>query len=827
MRSGRALVVGLAFAVVSAVLVSCSGGEDEARDLSISEDVAEDPSGEVFAPFRICMGDNGVELTWISTDPNGFPQYELSSPDDPVDPEAAMRAVMDCFDPLQIGAEEAGVTTDSLIDYWSDYFLDTGVGSASDQSTGEHRPESVGVATLEQSCSEYGCVDILTKLTNAEDGAIDKGMGISPARFSWSEEELPRSFNELDPAKLSGFEQVAAQSAPSVVQVIGDRCFDEVGLFSSKTIMTTTPYTGFFVSPALVLTHSSAMMDLNQEADESSVDGMAQFGSEETGPSYPESCEAFGRQVGANFTEGEGPFIQTFDGVWGRGRVLEEFSLPGDTEANVDPSSVVLIEIEAYSDDPNIPASQWKPWSELGTQVTPLPVDAVVPDRVGETLTIHHPSKSRPGGGWITTLSAGSNCAHNALSSSGTSVILNHYSDRSSMGAPILDDEGRVVAIVDSSLKSSPDLCPENVVSTERNSLGPLSTFEADGQTLTVGKTLSSVKRQLDALGVDTTSTSTSQDPVLWPTDRHGTIGGQRFEIVEWGEGFTDSGFPESELGSSAIDRAKQATVMFVKQSGCETCQAAARDLDFSVTCLCTGFAVTNDLIVTNDHCVMEMSVGQKATFKTYAGQVVEATLIGKSSEDGETNLNPEYERIYGDIMSTGPDEAATGLHRGDVALFRTGYPMDLDPVTLADSDALQPRQPVISIGHPAVMTRTGPFVTSVGTVIGEDVFDRTSVHYLLPADGGASGSGVFNLDGDVIGQVAYGNSYSASERVTVLPSKYGLYALEIDIDALRLLPSPLALSSRVPINPGLSTSGAPSNYIRELVEQWAPGELP
>jgi len=105
--------------------------------------------------------------------------------------------------------------------------------------------------------------------------------------------------------------------------------------------------------------------------------------------------------------------------------------------------------------------------------------------------------------------------------------------------------------------------------------------------------------------------------------------------------------------------------------------------------------------------------------------------------------------------------------------------------------------------------------------------FDRTSVHYLLPADGGASGSGVFNLDGDVIGQVACGNSYSASERVTVLPSKYGLYALEIDIDAVRLLPSPLALSSRVPINPGLSTSGAPSNYIRELVEQSAPGELP
>ena len=105
--------------------------------------------------------------------------------------------------------------------------------------------------------------------------------------------------------------------------------------------------------------------------------------------------------------------------------------------------------------------------------------------------------------------------------------------------------------------------------------------------------------------------------------------------------------------------------------------------------------------------------------------------------------------------------------------------------------------------------------------------FDRTSVHYLLPADGGASGSGVFNLDGDVIGQVANGNSYSASERVTVLPSKNGLYALEIDIDAVRLLPSPLALSSRVPINPGLSTSGAPSNYIRELVEQWAPGELP
>ena len=74
---------------------------------------------------------------------------------------------------------------------------------------------------------------------------------------------------------------------------------------------------------------------------------------------------------------------------------------------------------------------------------------------------------------------------------------------------------------------------------------------------------------------------------------------------------------------------------MFVAETGCSACKEGSTDENFSVTCLCTAFAVTNNLIVTNDHCVSALSLGDKATFKTYFGQNVEATLIGASMNDG------------------------------------------------------------------------------------------------------------------------------------------------------------------------------------------------
>ena len=109
---------------------------------------------------------------------------------------------------------------------------------------------------------------------------------------------------------------------------------------------------------------------------------------------------------------------------------------------------------------------------------------------------------------------------------------------------------------------------------------------------------------------------------VSWPKNAL-TKSEIRVERIDWGKDFTDSGFPKSEINTKAIEIAKQGTLMFIRQTGCVECETKEKDLDFAGGCACTAFAVTNDLIVTNDHCVSGMSIGDRATFKTYFGQLV------------------------------------------------------------------------------------------------------------------------------------------------------------------------------------------------------------
>jgi hypothetical protein len=297
-----------------------------------------------------------------------------------------------------------------------------------------------------------------------------------------------------------------------------------------------------------------------------------------------------------------------------------------------------------------------------------------------------------------------------------------------------------------------------------------------------------------------------------------------RFEQVNWGQDFTDTGFPLSQLQTPAIDHLKQATLMFIKKSGCPTCEESARNLDFSVACLCTGFAVTENLIVTNDHCVDKMGIGDSSTFRTFAGQDVNAVLVGKSSIDGESEFSDRFEQVYGNSWKSA--DAQTGPDRGDVALLRTTQRMDLTPLSFAPPSSLTQYEPVVTVGHPFRMTRTGPFVTGVGSFIGEHYFTRTQQFYTLPADNGASGSAVVNLQGELVGQIAGGGAMNQAEVDSILPHKYGLFATQLAIDKSSVSPAPFAPSPLVPSQTGQMAWGATSEYLHELVEQWAPGEL-
>ena len=176
-------------------------------------------------------------------------------------------------------------------------------------------------------------------------------------------------------------------------------------------------------------------------------------------------------------------------------------------------------------------------------------------------------------------------------------------------------------------------------------------------------------------------------------------------------------------------------------------------------------------------------------------------------------------------------------IERGDVALFRTTTNMDLNPIVFADSDKLKQFDPIISVGHPAKMSGSGPFVVTAGSIVGEDWgLPKTKISFFLPVSKGSSGSGVFNLNGELVAQVCCGGSIGSAQRDTILYSKYGLVATEIGGGGLNPSddlnrgvihpPRPYNFSQYVEIELGTITNGAPSNYIKEMIEKWAPGEL-
>ena len=114
---------------------------------------------------------------------------------------------------------------------------------------------------------------------------------------------------------------------------------------------------------------------------------------------------------------------------------------------------------------------------------------------------------------------------------------------------------------------------------------------------------------------------------------------------------------------------------------------------------------------------------------------------------------------IYKALLTDTTWNDVEGAHRGDVALLRTDQEMNLEPIQFADSSLLVRREPLITVGHPALMLRSGPYVTSGGAFIGLNMDERSTLHYTLPAAPGASGSGVFDLNGRLVGQLAYGST--------------------------------------------------------------------
>ena len=820
--------------------------------------------------FVMCMRSNGVKLAMPSLSvENPVFMFDVNEESDgfvkSTDSDIVVgryNALGKCERFLQVYYENNLLELEKIIKYlYEDLFNSTHISNSkptpapNPKPTPAPAPKSIKKLSAPVSdptkytkkiCTDYGCFNMFTLADRWVNGECYMSGGCSGGAYTGY--KLPEVSDKIDFNKLSDLEKVSRWGAQGVVNVIGDRCLVNISGSNDHNLewlLATDYYTGFFISKDHIMTDREVYKTLkDQEIDieNNKANGITDgwggydnymYGSQQTitglspcsNPSEREikdgticpTCKPYPKG-----TQGEGVFIQLFDGTWGVGSIVH-------TEGDI-----AIIKLEKYTsnNDADSLVSSWEEWSVKEPEIIPLTIKnkTIISDQ--NVVTIHNADRAAYPGGWITTSSNLDNCKSNydMTDTSEQIFYLDHWTDQSSKGAPALDEDGYVVGIIHNSHESTASICKHVKSSSTRNTLGVLSYYLIDNLNVTGVTNASKINSVIDDYSKSKPDFIKPSDPnitdnVNWPSNPD-VISSRRFESIDWGDDFTESGFPKSELNSDAIDIAKQATLMFLRQVGCIACEEKAKDLDFSSGCLCTAFAVTKNLIVTNDHCVSSMSIGGHATFKTYSGQLVNAKLIGMSSIDGNRAHNDLSREVRGKYNDSGMYDSG---HKGDVALFRSDQILDLTPVKLADSNELKQFDPVIAVGHPALMNKSGPFVTSAGHVVGLNTWYEGSVFFELPASKGNSGSGVFNLKGEIVGQLAGGSNYGAAENDSIAYSKYKLLGVEINSPGTigyQQRPQKWELSKYINITKGYNSSGAPSIYIKNLIELWAPGEL-
>lgn len=340
-------------------------------------------------------------------------------------------------------------------------------------------------------------------------------------------------------------------------------------------------------------------------------------------------------------------------------------------------------------------------------EVEPLIV-AERPSIAGEpVLYVGHPARMQQM--WITGLGV---VTGYQLPLDRASVLSTLPSHEGASGSPIVDLNGEVVSLLTGGSFSNcsvrnPECIADASVQYASLPVGPTATRGIDGPairrffTQATGETLP-----------PSASAESSAGNIV--SVREGSIGSfavyrDREQASEAGSSTTISGFPVAERATVArlYDRLVDAVFLVETPDGGP---------------IGTAWLVGPTTVVTNEHVSTPARSGDVVTLRRRDGSAVQARIVEESLPD-------------------------------DLTILRLDAPLDTPPLRIAQRN-VDVDVPVFYIGHPGWMEQL--WITGLGVTVGYDTAYPNRMMTTVPSSGGASGSPIFNLGGEVVAIMSF-----------------------------------------------------------------------
>lgn len=207
------------------------------------------------------------------------------------------------------------------------------------------------------------------------------------------------------------------------------------------------------------------------------------------------------------------------------------------------------------------------------------------------------------------------------------------------------------------------------------------------------------------------------------------------------------NGPDDSEGKENQQNAAKAVTVSGFPNKHAEAVRGMYSDISKSVLLISddfsagTGWVLNSEHVLTNWHVIDQMP-----------------NPVSMTTLDGQ--------ELAGEVIATEEFD--------DIALIRLSEPTEIPGLTISESEP-EAEDPVFFVGHPGSI---GDWIMGVGKVSDYEEFFPSFVATTLPADPGASGSPMFNLEGEVVALISGCMSFGEDEQEVISGDSETLYSL-------------------------------------------------